>query len=31
MDKADRLIGQRAELVASRQPGADERAPTSAS
>ena len=26
MDAADQLIGQRAELVASRQPGADERA-----
>ena len=26
MDEADRMIGQRAELVASRQPGADERA-----
>jgi glucose-6-phosphate 1-dehydrogenase len=26
MDEADQMIGQRAELVASRQPGADERA-----
>jgi glucose-6-phosphate 1-dehydrogenase len=26
MDEADRMIGQRAELVASRQPGAEERA-----
>ena len=26
MDEADRMIGQRAELVASRQPGADEKA-----
>jgi len=26
MDEADRMIGQQAELVASRQPGADERA-----
>jgi glucose-6-phosphate 1-dehydrogenase len=26
MDEADQLVGQRAELVASRQPGADERA-----
>jgi glucose-6-phosphate 1-dehydrogenase len=26
MDEADRMIGRRAELVASRQPGADERA-----
>ncbi len=26
MDDADQMIGQRAELVASRQPGADERA-----
>jgi glucose-6-phosphate 1-dehydrogenase len=26
MDAADQMVGQRAELVASRQPGADERA-----
>jgi glucose-6-phosphate 1-dehydrogenase len=26
MDEADRMTGQRAELVASRQPGADDRA-----